>query len=454
VGGAEALGMQIAKYLGRRHNIEVLTTTAEDVSNPLNVLPVGETTIDGVRVKRFKVNGREGSFNTINSKVLARKKITESEGIEWFRGNLSSDELCNYLLKNKEKFDFFIFMPYCFGITYFGSQIVPDKSIIVPCLHDEEQTRVPPLKRMFQKCRAIIFNSEEEKRFFERFFFYPTEWAVIGGILEKSNPHPKEFIRKYNLKNFIIYTGRKDQGKSTPLLLEYFCRYKENNKHDIKLVLTGPGEVQIPKKFKSDILDLGIIPKNDLQNAISASKLLCQPSIHESFSFSIMEAWLYGRPTLVHANCEVTKSFTTKANAGLYFENYEEFEECMNYLLENPAISKKLGENGRKFVLENYTPSKISIKYEEYLTALHKNPRSVHDSFNIPSDCPGYCKICYRNSDVFTSCIWKDVASSIPYVLKSEDRFIYLNIIFSLLKQYSRCAIRRAFTFPNTSRNQ
>lgn len=431
--------MQIAKHMGKENKTEILTTTVNDISSPINTLPEGEEFIGRILVRRFKVNKREKSFYELNSKVLEGIRLTEAEGLEWFRGNLTSDNLLNYIKNNTERFDFFIFLPYCFGITYFGSQIAPEKSILIPCLHDEEQARIPLLRKMFRNCRAIIFNSEEEKKFFEKTFFYPQESAVIGCILEEFTCNSGAFIKKYGLTDFMIYAGRKDQGKNTPLLLDYFSRYKTKNKQNIRLVLTGPGSVPIPENFKDDIIDLGIIPKGDLHNALSASKFLCQPSTHESFSFSIMEAWLCGKPTLVHAGCEVTKSFTVKANAGLYFANYEEFEECINYLLENPEVAKKLGENGRKFVLENYNPEKISARYNTYLSSLIEKSKFTRDAPKIMLNCPKNCKICYKNSDVFTINIWKDLASSIPYVIRSKDRKLYINLLASLVVSYVRC---------------
>jgi hypothetical protein len=154
-----------------------------------------------------------------------------------------------------------------------------------------------------------------------------------------------------------------------------------------------------------------------------------------------MEAWLCGKPTLVHTDCEVTKSFTIKANAGLYFANYEEFEECINYLLKNPEIAKKLGENGRKFVLENYTPEKISAKYNGYLANLIEKSKIKRDAPKIPSNCSKNCKSCYKNADIFTTSIWKDLASSATYILHSKDRKLYIKLLASFFVSYAHCKL-------------
>jgi GT2 family glycosyltransferase len=166
----------------------------------------------------------------------------------------------------------------------------------------------------------------------------------------------------------MLYAGRRELGKNVPLLIDYFCRYKENNDSGLKLILIGSGAVNIPRKYKTEIIDLGFIPKQDKYDAYAAATVLCQPSINESFSIVIMESWLCGTPVLVHADCAVTKDHCIQSNGGLYFSNYEEFEECINFYLDNPELSNKLAENGKKYVKDNYNWAKIVERYKAFFS--------------------------------------------------------------------------------------
>ena len=56
LGGAETLARQIAERLARRHDIEVLTTTARDYITWHNDYPDGEEKLRGVRIRRFPVD--------------------------------------------------------------------------------------------------------------------------------------------------------------------------------------------------------------------------------------------------------------------------------------------------------------------------------------------------------------------------------------------------------------
>lgn len=95
-----------------------------------------------------------------------------------------------------------------------------------------------------------------------------------------------------------MYAGRKDKGKNIDTLVQYFKRYKQNEQDNLKLVLIGGGELEIPTEIKNDVYDLGFVDLQDKYDAYGAAALLCQPSKNESFSFVIMESWLCRRPVL------------------------------------------------------------------------------------------------------------------------------------------------------------
>jgi glycosyltransferase involved in cell wall biosynthesis len=89
-------------------------------------------------------------------------------------------------------------------------------------------------------------------------------------------------------------------------------------------------------------------------DAYAAARLLCQPSVNESFSIVVMEAWLAGVPVLVHADCEVTRYHAAQSNGGLDFRNYAEFEAVLDLLAGRSELGARMGANGRAYVLEEY----------------------------------------------------------------------------------------------------
>ena len=109
-----------------------------------------------------------------------------------------------------------------------------------------------------------------------------------------------------------------------------------------------------------------IVPLQDKYDAYAASELLCNPSKFESFSLIIMESWLCGRPVMVYGGCEVTKGFVSESNGGLYFYDFYEFEACVNYVLDHKETASLMGENGRNYVITNFSWPVIVNKYRDF----------------------------------------------------------------------------------------
>lgn len=376
-GGAEIACKKIAENLKRNGvDVEVLTTCAKeflsDWSN--NFYSEGAYVINGITVRRFNLRPRNAEkFDIINYKLMHNKNVSHREELQFIDEMINSDNLCKYIADNESEYDYFIFIPYMFGTTYFGYKSYPEKSILIPCLHNEGYAYMKIYQEMFRSVKGIIFLSKPEQNLATKIFDVCNIKQVVVGVgIDANNKYkPERFKEKYGIDDeFILYAGRREPGKNVPLLINYFTEYKQNRDNGLKLVLIGSGEVDIPIKYKTDILDLGFVPLQDKYDAYSAAIVLCQPSVNESFSIVIMESWLCGRPVLVHSDCEVTKDHCITSNGGLYFKNYDEFQECVNFFVNNDATSKKLGENGKRYVESNYSWNSITNKYKDFLRNL------------------------------------------------------------------------------------
>jgi glycosyltransferase involved in cell wall biosynthesis len=377
LGGAENECRKTAEHLlSKEVEVEVLTTCVNDLYSDWgkNYYDEGDYSLNGVKIKRFPVRKRNSkAFDEVNYKLMYNQKISREEEEVYIREMINSDKLYNYIKNNEGKYDFFIFIPYMFGTTYYGLQIHPQKSILIPCLHDESYAHLNIYKPVFEKIRGMVFYSNSERELAERIFdLSSVKSKVIGaGVDTRLDFKATRFLRKYKItKPFILYAGRKETGKNVPLLIEFFSEYKKRNKNKLKLVLIGPGKIQISKEKDCGIIDLEFVPTKDKYDAYSAALLLCQPSINESFSLAIMESWVCSRPVLVNEKCAPTKEFCIKSNGGLWFSNYNEFESCINLVLKNPHLAKKLGLNGRSYVLKNFKWNKITENLIRYLENL------------------------------------------------------------------------------------
>jgi len=376
-GGAETECRTTAENLQKAGvEVEILTTCVKEFLSDWNTDYYKEGTyqVNHIPVRRFSVRKRDTAiFDSINYKLMQDQKISLKEEEIFIHEMINSDNLYAFIREHGSDYDFFLFIPYMFGTTYYGSQIHPEKSILIPCLHDESYAHLSIYTKIFKKVAALIFLSEPERDLANRLYQPPCRQIVLGGGIDTAFTfNPERFRKKYKLfEPFILYAGRKDSGKNVPLLLDFFKRFKQANLSNLKLVLIGSGNICIPSKCKKDIIDLGFISQQDKYDTYAAAIILCQPSINESFSIVIMEAWLCGTPVLVHADCPVTKDHCMKSNGGLFFKNYDEFEGCVNYFVNNPKKSSMMAENGKKYVTDNYSWDRIVLKYKHFLSEIH-----------------------------------------------------------------------------------
>ena len=371
-GGAEQELRDLVHHLvDAGASLEVLTTCVESFCSDWNIdfHKPGFTVENGVPVRRFRVRKRNTRvFDTINAKCMAGRHVSIEEEQIYLKEMVNSPDLYDYIRQHQNDYALFYFIPYMFGTTYYGAQICPEKTILIPCLHDESYAHFTAFRDVYSKVKGMIFNAAPEQELAERLFHVKGEtFQTLGiGLSDDWAGNAARFRKKHGIHNpFILYAGRKEAGKRVDVLIHYFLRHKDRYPSDLKLVLIGGGEIDICGS--QDIIDLGFVPAEDKYDAYAAAAIFCNPSEFESFSLVVMESWLAKTPVLVNADCAVTKDFAIRANAGLYYSDAAEFSACVRYLLEHPSVSEKMGENGQQFVKKNFTWDIMITKHFDYI---------------------------------------------------------------------------------------
>lgn len=376
-GGSEAEARRTIEKLHQSGvAVEVLTTTIKDFYADWgrNAHKPGTYQIDGITVHRFSVQKRnKQAFDAVNWRLMQGLPITKEEEQIYINEMIRTPDLYDYIAQHTSD-RLFIFIPYMFATTYHGAKICPERSLMIPCLHDESYARLGIYQEVVPKVKGLVLHVDAELALTQR-LFGPANGQmrmVLGeGVDTDFEPDADRFRQKYNIKKpFMLYAGRREQGKNTPLLIDYWQRYKLESMQDVVLVLIGSGSVKISPSAQSHILDLGFVSPQDKYDAYAAASVFCMPSVNESFSIVIMESWLAGTPVLVNGQCAVTREHCHRNNGGLYFSGYEEFAATVDYMMENPDIAEKMGQNGRQYVLDNYQWPTIVEKYRQMIALI------------------------------------------------------------------------------------
>jgi glycosyltransferase involved in cell wall biosynthesis len=378
-GGAEAVTRRTAEHLAEAGlPVEVLTTCTRDLYADWgrNYHRPGVSTINGVVVRRFPVERRDrAAFDAINVRLMRDLPVSAADERVFIEQMIRSPELLRFIAEEASE-RLYVFIPYLPSTTYFGAQIRPDRSLLIPCLHDEAYARLGLYREVLPRVRALVFHTEAERQLAQTLF--PTGpdqiREVIGAGVDTDWTADADRFRRTTAIDgpFMLYAGRREPGKNTPLLLDYWSRYwaAEGRARGAKLVLIGSGELQMPAGAEDGVIDLGFVPVQDKADAFAAAAVSCQPSLHESFSITLMESWLAGTPNLVHADCAVTSEHCVRSNGGLYFADYDEFAATTSYLLDHAPVAKRMGEQGRRYVLENYRWPVVIGRYADLFARL------------------------------------------------------------------------------------
>lgn len=353
VGGAETLLKNLADHAaaaGRR--VDFLTTCAEDHFTWENTRTPGRRRVGDLDVHFFPVDARDvSSFLRVQDAICKRGDFGATDEDIWIRNSVNSAPLYNHLREHGGDYDRIIAGPYLFGLTYFAAKILPAKTLLVPCLHDEPFAYLGIMKSMFGSVAGFLFNTEPERDLARRLFEIPDrKCAVVGMGIEPFDVKKVEASPPY-----IVYSGRRETLKGTPLLCEYVRTFRERTGKDIKLVFTGSGPIEAPPELQPHITDLGFVSEEKKHEAMAGAVAFVHPSTFESLGIVLLESWLARTPALVHAKSEVLRWQCERSGAGLWFRSYPEFEEELLLLLADADLRRRMGDAGHDYVRRVYS---------------------------------------------------------------------------------------------------
>lgn len=376
-GGAEFHARLVAEGLADYYKVEVLTTCALDYVTWANHYPQGNEEINGIPVRRFKVKKPRSPerFGRIQDYIFNRPHSAKDELIWLQEEGPFSTKLLKYIEKNEAEYDYFIFFSYRYYHSYHGINAVPHKAILVPTAEADPVVNLMIFRKLFVKPRAFMYNSYEEMEMINEVSNNESVPHVVVGVgtelPEEKDIQPDRFREKFGIDDpFILYIGRIDENKGSHILFDYFLRYKKKHANDLKLVLMGKSIIEIPDD--DSIISLGFVSNEEKFDGLAACELLINPSLYESLSMIILEAWAVGKPVIVNGGVPVLKGQSKRSNAGLWYSNYAEFEESLNLLQENAELKEAMGKNGRQYFYDNYTWEIINQKYVDIIQSLEE----------------------------------------------------------------------------------
>jgi glycosyltransferase involved in cell wall biosynthesis len=176
-------------------------------------------------------------------------------------------------------------------------------------------------------------------------------------------------IKKYSLpEKFMYYPAQFWKHKNHSNLLRAIVLLKKKYRKSMNLVFTGSQQNNFDKVMKeinnlslqNQVYYLGFVPEEDIPYIYSRSACLVMPSLFESVSMPVWEAFYLGVPVVCSNVCALPEQV---GNAGLLFDPYDptSISKKINQLLSDQSLQKELVIKGYQRI-KNLTQKNYAIK--------------------------------------------------------------------------------------------
>jgi glycosyltransferase involved in cell wall biosynthesis len=202
--------------------------------------------------------------------------------------------------------------------------------------------------------------------------------GTISGVdINQFKPNPSLRLKLRNAFNFsnndivFLFLGRLNKDKGIYDLLNAFILLDDPN---VKLLIVGQDEENIieaaEKKFMNKNISF-IGPTITPFDIMQVCDVFCLPSHREAFGLSIIEASSCAKAIICSDTYGLEKTVIDNVTGLKHITNdILSLTNKMKLLIKDNELRIKLGENGRKYVVENFSSDLMTKLWLEYFTKL------------------------------------------------------------------------------------
>jgi glycosyltransferase involved in cell wall biosynthesis len=347
-GGAERSLRTIARALvGRGYAVTVFTTCSATDGRWRNDLREGAETIDGIEVRRFRIDRTDAhAFASADAHVRRWGADTPDEVAEtYWAHSIRSARLIDAI----DGFEALIAGPYLAGLTADVLRRFGDRVLLVPCFHDEPFARVPYFRDVLGRCGGVLYHTRAEMRLAHTTlgFNHPNSHRIGTWLESAPDAVPRTSDRPY-----LLYLGRYSDGKGVPRLVRYCERFGREHPGLFRFGFAGQGDVPIPSA--EPFHDHGFVDESAKQSLLAGAAALVQLSRNESLSLTCLEAWSRGVPVIGDVRCAAIREHLDRCGGGEAIGGYADFAALLCRIANDPDGWRERGGAGRQYVRREF----------------------------------------------------------------------------------------------------
>lgn len=343
---------------------------------------------DGVRVYRFRSNGY----------LMRNLSLFEKRRLYWTKNRIEN-ALCMYqsfkILIRNNKYDL-VEMPECGAEGFLINNLTRAKTLIK--LHSPARLIMPFYKGYdlnpldislcsfverfamrgagaFSSCSRFLADEAAKKLGIQK----PIRVIPNGIDLELfDNAEQVDIRRKFELprdRRMIFFSGRMEHRKGIHLCKEIATSILE--RYEVAFVFAGQdlfhymSNTLLPylksKKLKGSVHYLGKLNLTDIRSCLRQADIFLLPSLWENCPYSCLEAMAAGC-AIVSTDQGGMPELIRNTENGMLARNEDagSYITCLEQLIENDALRKRLGIAARKTIEESFTDVSIARKSADY----------------------------------------------------------------------------------------
>jgi glycosyltransferase involved in cell wall biosynthesis len=378
-GGSERLFYNVAKRLaGRGFEITVFTTDAwhpESYHSPRKQrLSPGLETHEGLTIRRFGLRNIPLQFKAL--RVLSWLPV---EALRLLSGSpyVIVPGFLWEVFRKRPKFDLIIagVLPYTHLIypAAWLARLHQIPWVCVPLVHTGIADSGPspgyltgPQVRLLKQADAIVTVTDTESRALAARGLDPSKIQRVGvGIdpEEFAGGEARRFRERFCFEGpLVLQVSTLSRAKGATDLVEAM-KLLWTAGSDATLVLIGPSmrdfEKYItsqPEHIRERILMLGMTDEDTKKDAFAGCDVFVMASSADSFGTVYLEAWVYGKP-VIGAKAGGVQDVVAQGRDGILvrFGDHVELADAVSKLLADAELRRRLGEAGRRKVLDEFT---------------------------------------------------------------------------------------------------
>lgn len=390
IGGTERVIQKLSEKLVSRHgdDVTVYTTTAYNLElfwrRDQPELPAGATTINGVRVHRFRVFNRLNGLRRLLAGASYRLGLPYSD---WLRA-LYNGPLIPGMTGRIARSGADVIAASSFPLLHmhyaqWGARRAGRPAVFFGGIHsaDDFGFNRPMIYKAIQHADAYIAYTPFERDYLVAEKGIEPGKISVAGVGVDLEPFAQAGGRGLRARlgwgdaPVVAFVGQQVPHKGVDMVLAAMQQIWQTRPEACLLIAgartTYSGTVraqiaELPPALQNRVAVLDNFDEREKAEIFAACDLLAFPSGHESFGIVFLEAWASRKP-VIGVRIGAIPTVVSEGQDGLLITHREtgELVQAIETLLANPALRQRLGEAGYRKVVAHYTWDIVADKVRD-----------------------------------------------------------------------------------------